>query len=356
MKICIMVILLLVGVAKPSMPVLLTESLEWYNMQQVALTDAERVVFVGDDRVLMSVSLEDPEDVRALEIAWGGLLDQWDGLGQVWNVSASTDGSMICFTQFAWIPEGYFPDSARSTPSPLIVVCCGSDGSDPRVLGLSWDIGYPKFSFTEDMSKVFSHSWYGCFPTPQGWVDLVCRNQTTRPPSGLFVSIEDGSRSGDPSLHPRHLLFDNPLSDSVFLDPDQPSLFLDTENNRVVTEDWNIVDELIFEKMVLPNAFLARFPDDNQIVRFASGQEYLNPGSHLDVYCMLSDGRYIFTRDAGETVLVGEIDWRGFLSPVAVEVPRLSGLDPQFYPFMESTQDGRGVVYSIHSRLYYLEF
>ena len=353
MKIYIMLVLFWAGIAISSIPVLLSESLTSFEKGFVH-TDAGRVIFSNENHLLMSVSLENPEDIQELEIEWGGLLDQWGGLGYVWNVTGSQDGSMICFTQFALIPEGYFPDSARSTPSPLIVVCCGSDGSTPRILGLTWDIVSPKFSFTRDMREVFSNAWFQCLPTPQDWVDYVGGEHTRALDPWLFVSIEDGSRSGDPSLHPRGLLFDNPLSEAVILDPDQTRLFLDMENDWVVMENRDIFEELIFEDMVLPNAFIARFPDGHQIVRFASGQEYSNPGERLDIYCILPDGRYIFTRDSGETVLLGEINWKCFQSPVSVELPGLAGLDPN-YTLMESTLDGGGVLYINSSALYYLE-
>ena len=346
-------LILLTGIGNPAEPVQLPGELGYDG--SFAVASDGMVFFVDEEGCLMRWSLEDPASVQELEVAWGDLLDEWDGLGIAWNVSGSPDGSMICFSRFARVPDECWPDSVQSRPSPLLVVVCGTDGSDPRILGLSWDIGYPEFEFTRDNARVFSESWYVCPPTPQGWVGLVTRNPVSSGVSwsGMYASVEDGSRSGDRSYGDRIHIFDDPLRNDAPADSDTPLLYVDSESWTVQSEEEGYSENApVYMGMVAPDAYLAKAVDGSQFVRFADGREYSNPGDPLIVYCRLPDGRHVFSRDDGETVFLGTIDWRTFQSSDAEEIPGLAGADR--WCGMTPLLDGSGVVYRSGRGLSYL--
>ena len=87
------------------------------------------------------------------------------------------------------------------------------------------------------------------------------------------------------------------------------------------------------------------------MVSFRAFSNEVNSSLALRVYCMIPDGRYIFSTDGGNMVMQGLINWDIFETPDAIEISELVGVNCTIKPLLES----KGVVFRSANSLYYYE-
>jgi len=302
----------------------LTEDADTYCCD-IAVTDWGAVIYVNEEGLLSILNPDYTGDPITMTIDWGRELGEWGETGRVFDLSASPDGRNICFAQMVAVPAEYVEEDSY-VPYPLIVATCRSDGMAPRLLGLSFEVGSgPHFCFTQDSRYVYGGPWLECDPDPASFVGYFSGDDSCGLTPWLMVDAATGTRSGDPSVIGDGFL-ENPCSDLVAAGWYPPNTIVDILTQQVLLEDTSIHSPAIIDTWVLPDAGLARDADGNQLLRFADGTSIVNPGSPVDVYCRLSDGRFLFTDDGGGTVMLGSIALPDFSSPDAVRVPWLDGL------------------------------
>lgn len=341
-------LLIIVSISRAADPVMLADSLNTYCYDFVVI-DTGEIVFIDNEGCLSIVSPTNPMQIRKFEIQWGNELDEWGNTGNLINLSANSDGGMICFTQFVNIPDGLNIESEFYIPVPLLVAVCRSDGSDADIIGLSIDVGGgPHFDFTRDSRYVFGNPFLECLPSPEAYAEFMS-DDGERLPDYLMVDLETGERSGNPSvLGDGYYL--NPYSDLAAAGWYPPNTIVDIATQEVLLEDTCINHPTVIGTWVLPDAGLAG-SDDGQVLRYSSGTETVNPGLALKVYCMIPDGRYLFSIDGRDTVMLGLINWDTFETSGSLKIPELAGL----YCTIKPLSDSNGVVFRNANSLYYFE-
>ena len=306
-------------------PAVLSESVFPYT-NDFAVTVEGDAIYISGDGELFRVDPDNPQAAAELEVDWNGQLGNWEGPGALFNLCGSPDGELICFTARVMVPESFLADSNEYIPSPLLVVLCRPDGSEPEVLGLTFDAGGgPAFAFTTDSRFVYGSPWLECQPTPESYVRYIRGNGENLLEPWLRVNVATGERSGDPNVLGDGFT-SNPYSDLVATGAYPPNRIADVVSGETLLESTGVQAGSIIETWVLPGAGLARDSLDRQVLRRSDGTESVNPGEPYEVYCRLPDGRYLFSRDAGQTVMAGTINWDDFTPSGAVELPSLSGM------------------------------
>lgn len=311
--------------------------------QDLAVTDWGAIIYVNGDGDLSILNPDYTGQPIRFIIDWGYQLSEWGETHRVFDLSGSPDGREICFVQTVGIPEEYYDDEDFNVPYPQIVALCRSDGMSPRLLGLSFEVGGgAHFCFTQDGAYVYGGPWLECDPTPESFLGYFSGDDSQRQTPWLMVDTQTGARSGDPSVIGDGFI-ENPYSDFVAAGWYPPNTIVDITTQRIMLEDTSAGNQAIIDRWVLPHAGLARNEEGEQLLRFVDGTYMYNPGDDIDVYCRLADGRFLFTRDGGENVMLGTIQLPDFSSPDAVDVPWMDGLYPG--TTVHEIPDGRGVAY-----------
>ena len=322
---------------------ILSEEVNTYCTSTV-VTDWGGIIYVNEQGGLSIINPDYTGEPGTFVVDLGRELTSWGGTGQVMELSGSSDGRMICYAQFVHPPEDMDTAESCQIPSPLIVVCCGSDGMAPKVVGLSFDVGGgPQFDFTQDSRYVYGDPWIECSPSPEGYLYYFQNEGQTDIEPFLMVETTSGERSGDPSPVSDGYM-PNPYSDLVAAGWYPPNAIVEITSGRVLLQDTSSTPPSIIDTWVLPDAGLALLEDGRQVLRYSNGTEVVNPGERLYVYGRLQDGRYIFTRDGGENVMLGSVDWSDFTIGDSVPIPWLDGLYPE--TMLHELPGGEGVVYS----------
>lgn len=292
-----------------------------------AVTDLGGLIYASDSGTMHLINPDYSGDPISMVIDWGMQLQDWRP-GRVSSLQGSPGGTMVCFTQTAGIPEKYTTAQSQHIPYPELVAVCRSDGTEPRVLGLSFNVGSgPHFAFTQDSRFVYGNPWLECRPTPEDFIEFFSGDGSGEMEPWLLVNLDTGELSGDPGVIADGFS-SNPWSDLVAAGWYPPSTIVEITTQEILLRDTSVNSPAIISQWVLPDGGLAMTPSGEQVLRFTDGSEVANPGDRLDIYCRLQDGRYIFTGDSGETVLLGDIDWSDFSSVQAVEIPWMQGLLP----------------------------
>ena len=318
-------ILLFMSCAGTAQPTVLADSVfPYYN--DFAVTGEGDIIYISEDGELLKVAPKDPGSGGELEVDWNGQLQDWEEPGSLFNLCGSPDGELICFTIRVGVPDSYLADSDEYIPSPLLVVRCRPDGSEAKVLGITFDAGGgPDFAFTTDSRFVYGSPWLLCEPTPESFVRLIRRNGENLLEPYLRVDVISGERSGDSNILGDGFMA-NPYSDLVATGAYPSDRVADVAAGETLLEGTGVLSGPIIETWVLPDAGLARDSLDNQVLKRSDGTVTTNTGEPFEVYCRLPNGRYLFSRDAGQTVMVGTIHWDDFTFFDAEELPDLSGM------------------------------
>lgn len=336
-------------------PLVLADSLDaYYGPTSFLALGNGTVLFVGPDESIRSVDPDDPASVRLFSCDWEEDTPEWTGHTNTLLQALSPDGSTICFTQ-----QVRFPDSLQiegtPIPGPVIVVLCGPEGSNARIVALSFDLGTsPSFNFTSDSEYLFGGVLLGCRPTPEDFAAYVTRDDDSNVISGFLIDTATGARTGGPDALVNDGYFVNPWSDLAATGGYPASMVVDVVSREMIFEDPDPGHAGVVSSWVLPDAWLSE-KDGVQFLRYADGTLTVNPGASLRILEVLPDGKCVFSRDdSPEDIMLGHMDWARFESPDAVLLDGLGGYDLRNCGMLE-TSEGSWLIFEDGYTLYALE-
>lgn len=307
-------------------PVILADSLDtYYGSTTFLLLDDGILLYVNSDEQIYRLDIRDPSSAEPFNCSWETESSLWSRPSNTLLHAISQDGSHICFTQ-----QVHFPDSLqlyeREIPGPVAVVVSNQDGSDARIVALSFDVGgAPSFNFTGNSEYLFGGPLMGCMPTPDEFAEYVISGGTPRISPGYLIDVESGARTGEGNS----LICDgssaNPWSDIALAGEHPPTMIVDVFTQEILVQDSSHSSSGIIDSWILPDAALAD-RDGTQIILYTDGREVENLGSYFTIYSALPDGRYLFNVDKreGTPLLLGNIDWDWF---GVLDVNALQGLE-----------------------------
>lgn len=321
-------------------PVILADSLETYYGSTTFLTlDDGILLFVNSDEQIYRMDISDPASARPFDCDWDPEAIGWSHPTNTLLQAKSLCGSLICFTQ-----QVHFPDSLQtyetSIPGPVAVVVSDTDGSNARIIALSFDIGSsPDFRFTSDSKYIFGGLILRCLPTPEHFAAYVVREDESQVLRGYLIDVETGARSGDGECVMNDGYGVNPWSDLATTGGYPPTMIVDVVTQEILIEDSNVGSSGIINRWVLPDAGLAN-KDGTQVLLYSDGTEVTNPGNDISIYAVLSDGRYMFSYDSDrELLLLGNIDWDTFESLDADTLQGLEEYNMRYCRILENMDD-----------------
>jgi len=257
---------------------------------------------------------------HSLEPDWSPADDGWDWSGEVMLLESSPDGSLVCLGLRVGLPDSLHPDGHYAM-DPILLVVCAADGSDARPLGLTLLVGGgPRFEFTADSRFLYGSPLLDCDPHPRAYRSALMEGMPSSSGQHL-IEVAAGSRSGSCAGPLADGFIPCPWSDLAAAGAYPPDLIVDVTSGEVLVEDST--GGGILHEWVLPNAGLA-WEDNRQVLRFADGRTWTNPGEEIRVHLRLDDGRYLFSRGPSREVYLGEIEWRDFSAAGAVRLPDLT--------------------------------
>lgn len=332
-------------------PVLLTDSMFDYVISFVPLYDG-RVLFVNSQNELCTVSPEAPMEVSLWNTDWSAEDDGWSGAGYFASLSGSHDGRLVCFTRFVHLP-GDLCDSDIVIHVPLAVIVCGADGSGGKAVALSQSVGSgPQFDFTMDSQCLYGQPIYMVEPNAESYVAQAIGEEYEMLEDFDMIRLDDGSRSSfNCNLSDGYC--PNPYSDILSCGSYPPNEIFDIISNMELMRSPDEGTPMM-DNWILPDAgFVNR--NGKQLVQWIDGHTSENPGESFTVYCMLPGDRHLFSRDMGESVFIGILDWETFTIKDAIELPELAGHLPR-YSTVALTRDLRGILFTQNRRsLYFAE-
>ncbi|MCK5115505.1 MAG: hypothetical protein KAR44_02830 [Candidatus Aegiribacteria sp.] len=336
--------ILLVTAIQASEPVVIAESLSDYNRAFEVLENGA-VLYINCDEQLTLVSIDVPMKTASFLNDWNPEEYGWANPGRISNFALSPDGEHICFCQQVAIPES-LQTGEQYIPGPVLVAVCRTDGTDIRLLALSFDVGGgPHFDFTQDSRHIFGSPLMDCSPTPPDFASFVTRENDDNLIEGFMIDIQNGTRSGGYGEILGDGFYKNPWSNLIAAGSYPTDMIADVVTGEVFMHDTTYSGNEIIYTWVLSDAGLAE-DNDQQILRYSDGTEVINPGEPISVFGRLEDGRYIYSRGGiSHTVLLGYIDWTDFSSE---EADTLSGLEDFIdrWTTIVATPDEKSLVFS----------
>ncbi|MEN8208682.1 MAG: hypothetical protein ABFR50_05455, partial [Candidatus Fermentibacteria bacterium] len=282
---------LLVTVINASEPIVLADSLSNYSSTFEVLENGT-ALYINDDGQLTIVSTDTPMKTRAFLDDWKPEEYGWANPGRVYDFALSPDGEHICFLQQVSVPDS-LQTGEQYIPGPVLVAVCGADGTDPRPLVLSFEVGGgPHFSFTQDSRYIFGSPLMDCLPTPEDFASFVTRENDDDLIEGFIIDVQDGTRSGGNGSILGDGFYKNPWSNLIATGSYPTNMITDVVTQEVFVHDTTCSNQEIINTWVLPDAGLAE-NNNRQILRFYDGTEVINPGEPVSVFGRLEDGRYI---------------------------------------------------------------
>ena len=167
-----------------------------------------------------------------------------------------------------------------------------------------------------------------------------------------MVDLEVGVRFSTNGII-KDRLISNRWSDLIVAGSEPLGIIADMTTFSTVYED-SALTSVIIEQWIEPDAGLAEI-DGTQVVRRADGVVYENQEEPFIILCRLSEGNYLFTRNGGETISTGIIDWSIFAEEESTEMTALAGY-MSLNSIVRVLDSGSGIVFSAGRGLYYYEF
>mgnify|MGYP001097682633 FL=1 len=304
-------------------PVVLAGSIDtYYQPPSFLLFDDGEMLFVDPDEKIRTIVLDDPASVGDFGCEWVPGTPEWTGNTNTLLQDISPDGSYICFTQQVRFPDSLQVEDTR-IPGPVVVVVCRPDGSDARIVALSFDIGSsPFFGFTDD-SRYLYGSMLGCHTTPEAFAAYVTREDDSDFIAGNMIDPRTGGRTEGSGILTGEGYNPNPWSDLATTGGYPPDKIIDTATGEVLFEDPEPGYSGVVTTWVLPDAGLAE-SDGAQVLRYADGSEIENTGPSIRVHAFLPDGRCLFSLEGQQDVkMLGHIDWESFVMSDTVSLEGL---------------------------------
>lgn len=331
-------------------PVMLTDSLSTAFGEFVKAGE-DIVIFVNTNGTLSSVSIDDPFNTQSFSTDWVPEDDGWSGPEEIKFLGISPDGNLLCIAVLVSVPDSVF-STDLSIPDPIVILICDAAGGSPQVAGLTVDTGGELcFDFTQDSRLLFGNGFLPCTPDPEAYFAYYLGDQTNLLQPFDLVDLEEGSRFSAGGIIGDRFV-SNPWSDLIAAGGSPLSSIADMATLAIVFQDSTASSDLI-EQWIEPDLGLAQ-RDTTQIVRLSDGTVQENPGDPFIVLCRVSSGRYVFSRDGGETINTGSIDWSSFEVEEPVELSELAGYLSAGNKVISVDRD-RAIVFRAGRGLYYYE-
>ncbi len=331
------------GIAQP---VMLTDSLSTTHSEFLVASE-ESIIFVNSNGTISSVNLNEPFVLQPVFLTWEAGNDGWDGPEEINFIGISPDGNTLCIAIQVALPESIFTTSI-SIPDPVLVLTCSITGEDARVVGITDTSQDSKdFYFTQDSRVLYGWGFLPCDPDPEAYFAMHLGDETDLIQPYHLIDLEEGLKFSANEMA-EDILLANPWSDLAALGnkiADMATLstiYQDSTTTSAIIEQW------IEPDMGLSTSILT------QSARFADGISSQNPGEHFAIICRIEEGRYIYSRDDGETIYDGRIDWSSFEVTEPVLLDQLAGY-LSIGRTVLSANENKGIVFSAGRGLYYYE-
>ncbi len=314
------------------------------NVSEFTVLNDTEVLYCDSVANFFIVSTQPPYETRSWDPGWDPTDSGWGRAMRLTNLCASPDGEWVCFARFVAVPEdALLPD--EYVHSPLAVVIAPVHGTTAWFAALAQEVGGgPNFDFTMDSMNLYGQPFLSSGTTLDEYL-ADCRGDSDRESVEHFsvINLLTGERTGgNLSLCDGYLAC--PLSDLVAADDYYLGMIVDMLAEETVYSVPSDQDWFDVQKWVAEDAILVK-QDGEQCLLYADGTVVVNPGENdISVYCLMPDGKYVFSIDNGNTYIYGTIDWESFSADHAVEMS-INGADLSTWDKILPMADGSGIVF-----------
>lgn len=345
-KICGLAISLYCTVSAFSSPVLITE-----NVGILVPLSSELILCemsTGYQTELFTVNIETRE-ISEWEADWGPEEEGWFS-GGYWDLDISPDREWLCMARCVWVPQEF--EHGEAGRSAIAIILCRPDGSEAEVVALGADpLGgeQPQYDFTTDSRYLVGSSILHRFYNAEDYSSYIDSSKGLMPVEEVnCFDLNSWTLKRVDHFSPG-LTLDSPLllTSSYLKCPYSDNVAV--QNNRgeglctYVAFGNFISGELLgeyripiiktapgdfpygyVEDWVLPDALLF-IESGRHGLLYTNGTFQEAPTSDCEwvVYCWLPDNTYLFSRDGGQTIEYGEVDWNSFTVLSSTERPDL---------------------------------
>ena len=327
-------------------PVMLSDSLSTTHPEFIVASE-ERVIFVNANGTLSSVSINEPFVLEPVPFTWEAGNYGWEGSEEITCMGISPDGNTLCLSVQVAVPDSIFT-TVIPIPEPMIVLTSSLTDEDVKIMGIIESFRETKsFSFTQDSRVLFGWGFLPCNPTPEAFFAMHLGDETDLIQPYHLIDLEEGIRFSASGMD-THTLIANPWSDLAA----HGNTITDMATLSTIYQDSTTTSDII-DQWIEPYIGLLT-SEATQTARLADGTSYENPGENFIILCRVEEGRYIYSRDGGGTLIDGRIDWTLFEETESAELDQLDGYLSVGRKVL-SANEGRGIVFSAGRGLYYYE-
>ncbi len=335
-------------------PVMLTDSLST-EFSEFAVVEGGVVVFINSNGIISSVSIDNPFNVLPFSPGWSPTDDGWESSEDIEFLKSSPDGTLLCLAFSVSVPDTLLLTEVV-LPHPILILVCNSDGSDAQIVGLMADSPNGlSLDFTQDSRLLYGSGFLPCLPTPDAYFAMHLGDESSLLRPFDIVDIEEGARFSSNGILQESFIA-NPWSDLVTAGYSPLQSIADMSNLSILYEDSNAVSPVV-ELWIEPDAGLTRV-NQAQTIRFADGTVYNSQEEPFLILGRISENNYIFSRNEGESIRIGSVNWSSFEELDTSELTELSGyitINSKIKPLSANARNS-SIVFSTGRGLYYYEF
>jgi len=332
-------------------PVMLTDSLSTISGEFV-LTAQGAVVFINSNGVLSSVNIDDPFNTESFSVGWVPEDDGWSGTGEIKLLKSSPDGNLVCLAIQVSIPDSVL-NRGLSMPEPIVIIVCNAAGGGAQVVGVTTDSGNKlSFDFTQDSRLLYGAGFLPCNPDLESYFGHYLGDESSSLRPFDLIDLEEGARFSSNGIIGDYFT-GNPWSDLIASGPAPLTTIADIAVFSIIFQDSTLTSPVI-DQWIEPDAGLAQI-DGPQIIRFSDGTIYESQEEPFLILCRISEGNYIFSRNQGESIRRGRVNWSTFEEQETTELTELMGYI-SLNSRIKALNSGTAIVFSAGRGLYYYEF
>ncbi len=332
-------------------PVMLSDSLS-NILNEFVLTAQSDVVFVKSNGKLAYVSIENPSNAEPFHIGWEPEDDGWNGPAEIKFLKSSPDGTLICLAVQVSIPDN-LQNGEFTIPEPIVVIVCNSTGGGARVVAVAEASSYDfSIDFTQDSRLIYGYGFLPCYPDLVSYLHYYQEDESNSISPFEIFDLQEAVRSSSFGLIDGCFI-SNPWSDLIASGPPLFTTIINMASLSIIFQDSKLSFPVI-NQWVEPDAGLVQ-KDGYQIIRLADGTVYKSQEEPFYILCRISKGNYIFTRNKGESIRMGEVNWLTFAEEDTSELTELMEYIT-LNSRIQSVDSGTGIVFTNENRLYYNEF
>lgn len=332
-------------------PIMLTDSLSTV-FGEFVLTASGSIVFINSNGVLASVNINDPFNTEPFSIGWTPEDNGWSGTGEIKLLKSSPDGNLVCLAIQVSIPDSVL-NRGLTLPEPIVIIVCNSSGGGAQVVGVTSDFSNElSFDFTQDSRLLYGAGFLPCNPDPESYFGHYLGDESSSLRPFDLLDLEEGARFSSNGII-GYYFAGNPWSDLIASGPAPLTTIADIAVFSIVFQDSTLTSPVI-DQWVEPDAGLAQI-DGRQIIRLSDGTVYENQEDPYLILCRISEGNYIFSRNQGETIRTGRVNWSTFEEQETTELTELIGYI-SLNSRIKTLNSGTAIVFSAGRGLYYYEF